>query len=107
MEWNGFECEDVKPQTLVETFDQANSNYVPEYVSWAPITLLTYPVSNIHSWAELQRYEETANSFTKDHDKREIEFSCNSAYEHKDVIDIDGIITDFACLKGTHLALCL
>ena len=27
---------------------------------------------------------------------------------HKDVIiDIDGIITEFACLKGTHLALCL
>ena len=35
----------VKPQTLVETFKQVNSYYVPEYVSWAPITLFTYPVS--------------------------------------------------------------
>ena len=43
----------------------------------------------------------------KDHDKREIELSYNSAYEHKDIIDIDGIITEFACPKGTHLALCL
>ena len=48
-----------------------------------------------------------ADSFTKDHDRREIELSCNSAYEHKGVIDIDGIITGFACLEGTDLALCL
>ena len=41
-----------------------------------------------------------------DHDRHEIELSCNSAYDHKDVIDIDGIITEFACLKETHLALC-
>ena len=34
----------VKPQTLVETFDQANYNFVPEY-NVALITLLTYPVS--------------------------------------------------------------
>ena len=26
-------------------FDQANSNFIPEYMSWALITLLTYPVS--------------------------------------------------------------
>ena len=43
----------------------------------------------------------------KDHDKREIELSYNSSYEYKDVIDIDGIITEFACPTGTHLALCL
>ena len=35
----------VKPQTLVETFDQVNSNSIPEYMSRALITLLTYPVS--------------------------------------------------------------
>ena len=28
-------------------------------------------------------------------------------HKHKDVIDIDGIITEFARLKGTHLAFCL
>ena len=27
-----------------------------------------------------------------DHDRRGIELSCNSVYEHKDVIDIDGVI---------------
>ena len=36
--------QDVKPQTLVETFDQANYNSIPEY-NVALITLLTYPVS--------------------------------------------------------------
>ena len=35
----------VKPQTLVETFDQANSNSIPEYMSQALTSLLTYPVS--------------------------------------------------------------
>ena len=29
----------VKPQTLVETFDQANSNSVREYMSWQGLTL--------------------------------------------------------------------
>ena len=28
------------------------------------------------------------------------ELSCKSAYEHEDVVDIDGIIKEFACLKG-------
>ena len=28
-------------------------------------------------------------------------------HKHKDVIDIDGIITELTRLKGTHLALCL
>ena len=35
----------VKPQTLVETFDEANSNSIPEYMLRGLITLLTYPVS--------------------------------------------------------------
>ena len=34
----------VKPQTLVETFDQANYNSTPEY-NVALVTLLTYHVS--------------------------------------------------------------
>ena len=79
--------------------------YPPVYV--VPITLLTYPVSTCTVDHQLKRYEETAHSFTKDHDKLEIELSCNSVYELKDVIDIDGIITEFICLKGTHLSLCL
>ena len=39
--------QDVKPQTFVKTFEQANYNSIPEY-SVALITLLTYPV-NMHS----------------------------------------------------------
>ena len=35
------------------------------------------------------------------------ELSCKSAYEHEDVVDIDGIIKEFACLKGIQFALCL
>ena len=35
--------------------------------------------------------------------------ACNFVHEHKDIIiiDIDGIKTEFPCLKGTHLVLCL
>ena len=72
----------VKPQTLVETFDQVNFNSILEFV--ALITLLTYPVSTCtaeRSFSGMKRlllYEE--NSFTKDHDRREIELSCNSAH---------------------------
>ena len=39
--------QDVKPQTLVETFEQTNYNSIQEY-NVALITLLTYPV-NMHS----------------------------------------------------------
>ena len=35
----------VKPQILVETFDQANSNSIPKHMSRALKTLLTYSVS--------------------------------------------------------------
>ena len=72
----------VKPQTLVETSDQVNFNSILEFV--ALITLLTYPVSTCtaeRSFSGMKRlllYEE--NSFTKDHDRREIEHSCNSAH---------------------------
>ena len=43
--------------------------YPPVYV--VPITLLTYPVSTCTVDHQLKRYEETAHSFTKDHDKLE------------------------------------
>ena len=83
----------VKSQTLVDTFDQANFNSIPEYMHVALITLLTYPVSTCtakHSFSSMKRLQ----TLTKNHDRQEIEFSCNSAYEHKDIIDIDGI-TDY------------
>ena len=73
----------VKPQTLVETSDQANFNSIPEF-NVALITLLTYPVSTCtaeRSFSGMKRlllYEE--NSFRKDHERREIELSCNSAH---------------------------
>ena len=53
---------------------------------------------NMHSGAWLQRYE-YANSFKKDHDRREIEFSCNSAYEHKDVIYLCWWRYNWVCLS--------
>ena len=47
----------VKPQTLVETFDQANYNYsIPEYIV-ALITLLTYPVSTCTAECSKLLYE--------------------------------------------------
>ena len=38
---------------------------------------------------------------------KNIEIFFISIHTYKDVSDIDGIITEFARLKGTHLALCL
>ena len=38
---------------------------------------------------------------------RDCKLSCNSPYEQKDVVDIDGIITEFAPLKGTRLELAM
>ena len=55
----------VRPQTLVMTFDEASSDSIPDYMSWALITLLTYPVSIHTAERSLQRFEETANSITR------------------------------------------
>ena len=73
----------VKPQTLVETFDQANYNSILEY-NVSSHNFVDLSCVNMHGWAELLRYEDAANSFTKDHDRRKIDWlSCNSAYERK------------------------
>ena len=99
----------ARPQTLVKTFDEANSDSIAEYMSWALITLLTYPMSMYtaeRSFSGLKRLQTPLRGPRQTRDCI-MDLSCNSAYEHKDVIYIDGIITEFACLKGTHLALCL
>ena len=40
-------------------------------------------------------------------DKRFSSLAILHVHKHKNVINVDGIITEFARLKGTHLALCL
>ena len=72
----------VKPQTLVQTFDHANYNSIPEYnVALIHNFVDLYPVLTCTAERSFSgRYEETANSFTKDHDRREIELSCESAH---------------------------
>ena len=61
----------VKQQTLVETFDLANSSSIPGF-NVALITLLIYPVS---TYAQLS----VASAVRRDHDRREIELSFNSS----------------------------
>ena len=64
---------------LVETFDQANHNSLPEY-NVALITLLTYPVSACtveRSFSCMKRLQTPLRRIMKD--EREIELSCNSA----------------------------
>ena len=116
IKWSEMDL-NVKSQTLVETFDQANFNSIPEYMHIALITLLTCPVSTCtakHSFSSMKRLQ----TLTKNHDRQEIEFSCNSAYEHKDIIDIDSI-TDYiyqyliadeinaqGCGGGVHFKTC-
>ena len=97
----------VKPQTLVEIFDQANYNSIPEY-NVALIKLLTYPVSTCtakRSFGGMKRLQTSLRSTMTD--KRLSSLAILHIHKHRDINDIDGIITEFARLKGTHLALCL
>ena len=99
--------QDVKPQTLVETFDQANSNSIPEY-NVALIALLTFPVSTCtaeRSFSGMKRLQTRLRRTMID--ERLSSLAILYIHNHKDVIDIDGIITEFARLKGTPLAFCL
>ena len=98
----------VKPQTLAEAFDQANYNTIPEYMSRALITLLTYPVSTCtaeRSFSGMKRLQTHLRRTMTD--ERLSSLAILYIHNHKNVIDIDGIITEFARLKGTPLALCL
>ena len=98
----------VKPQTLVETFDQANNNSIPEY-NVALITLLTYPVSTCAAERSFSGIKSLQTPLRRTMtDERLSSLAVLHIHKHKDVSDIiDGIITEFARLRGTHLALCL
>ena len=98
----------VKPQTLVAAFDrQANYNSIPEY-NVCLMTLLTYPVSTCTAERSVSGMK--GLQFPLRRTMTDERLSCLAilhVHKHKNVIDIDGIITEFARLKGTHLALCL
>ena len=97
----------VKPHTLVETFDQTKYNFIPEY-NVALITLLTYPVSRRtaeRSFSGMNRLQTPLRRTMTD--EKLSSLAILHIHKHKHVIDIDGIITASARLKGTHLALCL
>ena len=96
----------VKPQTLVETFDQANYNSIPVALK----TLLTYPMSTCpaersFSGMKLKRLQTPLRRTMTDERLRSL--AILHIHKHKDVFDIEGIISEFGRLKGTHLALCL
>ena len=94
-----------KPQTLVETFNRANHNSILEY-NVALITLLTYPVSTCtaeSSFSGMRRLQTPVRRTMTD--ERLSSIASLNIHKHKDVIDIDGTITEFARQKGTHLTL--
>ena len=84
----------VKPQTMLETFDQANYNSIPEY-KVALITLLTYPAVSTctaeRSFSGMKRLQTPLRSTMTD--ERLSSLAILHIHKHKDVIDIDGIIT--------------
>ena len=61
---------------------------------------------NMQSWArgvsDMKRLQTSLRSTMTD--ERLSSLSILHIHKHKDVIHIDGIITEFACLKGTHPA---
>ena len=71
------------------------------------ITLLTYPVSTCtaeRSFIGMKGQQFPLRRTVTD--ERLSSLAILHVHKHKNVIDIDGIITEFARLKGTHLALC-
>ena len=75
-----------KPQTLVETFDQANYNSIPEY-NVALITLLTYPVSTCTaeiSFSGMRRLQTPLRRTMTD--ERVSSITSLNIHKHKDVI---------------------
>ena len=89
----------VKPQTLVETFDQANYNSILEY-NVSSHNFVDLSCVNMHSWAELLRYEDAANSFTKDHNRRGSELSCNSAHTQAQGCTVKPVLSRHPLLSG-------
>ena len=74
------------------------------------VTLLTYPMSTCtdeRSFSGMNRLQTPLRSTMTDERLSSLAILHIHVHKHKDVIDIDGIITEFTCLKGTHLALCL
>ena len=102
IEWSEMDL-NVKPESLVETFDQANYNSILEYIV-ALITLLTYPVSTCTAeccFSGMKRLQTPLRRTMTD--ERLSSLSILHIHKYKDVTDIDGIITAFACLKGNIL----
>ena len=96
---------DPNVKTLVETFDQANYNSIPEYMHVALITLLTYPVSTCtaeRNFSGMKRLQTPLRRIMTD--ERWSSLAILHIHNNKDVIDIDVITTELALVKGTHLA---
>ena len=85
----------VKPQTVVVAFDQANYNSIPEY-NVAPITLLTYlavsPCTAERRFSSMKRLQ-TPLRRTMTDQQRLSSRAILHIHKHTVVIDIDGIIT--------------
>ena len=87
---------------MVETFDQANHNSLQEY-NVALITLLTYPVSACtaeRGFSGMKRLQTPLRRIMKD--ERLSSLAILHIHKHKDVIDIDGIMTDQFALSGGY-----
>ena len=75
-----------KPHTLVETFDRANYNSIPEY-NVALITFLTYPVSTCtteSSFSGMRRLQTPLRRTMTD--ERLSSIASLNIHKHKDVI---------------------
>ena len=103
-EWNGSECEATD---LSWDFWPSQLQFYPGiYV--ALITLLTYPMSTCtveRSFSGMKILQTPLRKTMTD--ERLSSLAILHIRKHKDVFDIEGTISEFARLKGTHLALCL
>ena len=98
MEWNGSECEATDP---VWDFWPSQLQFYPGVYVALHVTLLTYPLSTCtaeHSFSGIKRLQSPLRGTMRD--ERLSSLAILYTHKHKDVIDIDGIITEFVHLKG-------
>ena len=73
----------------------------PNFVDLSDVNIYTAE----RSFSCMKRLQTPLRRTTTDERLSSLAILHMSTFKH--VIDIDGIITEFGCLKGTHLVLCL
>ena len=104
--WSG-NCDNEKPQTLVETLDRANPQFCPGIYVALAVTLLTFSVSTCAAercFSGMKRLKTPLRS-TKS-EERVSSLAILHIHKHKNA-NIDDVVSEFSPRKGSRLTLFL